>query len=99
MDKDKRIRELEAEVEFLKSNPSAKFYKELATAIEGLTKKLKDEELDLIEDTYQKSVLILADKSERVFNGLKIGLESFAPSQEVKSPKVRGQKNESQISV
>lgn len=72
-----RLKKLEEEIAYLKRDPSAKFYAALVEAVEGVTQLIKSKKLDLESDVYSKSVIILAEKSDKIFNGLRKGLEMF----------------------
>lgn len=86
---EKRIASLEKELSETKEklkeyeeDKSAKFYKSLVLAIEHIEVELKNKTLDLEEDTFAKSVLQLSDKSPKIFEGLRIGRESFMVEKE-----------------
>jgi hypothetical protein len=74
-DKDKIIEELRDRVAFLTEDPAAEFYTAFKEAIKNLTRKMKDGTLDLIVDVNQKSILLLAEKSDKIFAGLAKGKE------------------------
>jgi hypothetical protein len=81
-----RIKQLEEEIAYLKRDPSAKFYAALVEAVEGVTVLIKSKKLDLESDVYAKSVIILAEKSDKIFNGLRKGLEMFNQSEQDEKP-------------
>ncbi len=99
--KDKKIRELEAKIAMLTKDPRAKFYQALEAGVNYITEQLNSKRLDFENDSFAKSVLILSEKSEKVFTGLTKGLETFMPQEESGSKK--GKKpsvtNEEQVSV
>ena len=75
--KDKKIKDLEARLAIYESDASAKFYAKLVRAIEHIGTELDNKTLNLDDDTFASSVLALADKSGKIFEGLKNGRESF----------------------
>lgn len=75
--KDKKIKDLEARLAIYESDASAKFYAKLVKAIDHIGVELDNKTLDLDNDTFASSVLTLADKSGKIFEGLKNGRESF----------------------
>ncbi len=81
-----RIKQLEEEIAYLKRDPSAKFYAALVEAVEGVTVLIKSKKLDLESDVYAKSVIILAEKSDKIFNGLRKGLEMFNQAEQDEKP-------------
>lgn len=92
MDKDKRIRELESQVEMLLSDPRAEFYRALTEGVKYISKEIKNKTLSLDEDAFAKSVLVIAEKSEKMFVGLTKGLETFSPQEDGASSSGKGRK-------
>lgn len=68
---------LKSELAEFKNNPAANFYKALTKAIDGITTKINDESLKIKDDEFVESIIILSEKSEKIFKGLKEGLASF----------------------
>ena len=84
MDNEKRIKELEDELKECKKklavyedDHAASFYKSLVTGIKEIQTRLDNKDLDL-DDSYANSVITLADKSSKIFDGLKAGKEAFS---------------------
>jgi hypothetical protein len=82
MDYEKRVKELEEKLAIYEADASAKFYSALVHAVEHIQQKLTDKSLNLEEDTFAKSVITLADKSGKIFEGLKLGKESFMKTED-----------------
>lgn len=84
MDYEKKIKELETELKECKErlaiyedDYAASFYKSLVNGIKEIQKKLDNKDLDL-SNSFENSVIILADKSSKIFDGLKAGREAFS---------------------
>lgn len=75
-DKD-RIKELEQQIKDYESDVSAQFYITLVGAIKHIETEVKNKTLDFDKDTFASSILVLADKSGKIFEGLRQGRESF----------------------
>jgi hypothetical protein len=88
--KDIRIKELEERLSIYEGNPSASFYSALIEGIEYITKEVKNKTLDLKEDAFASSVLVLSEKADKVFIGIEKGLAMFSPDSS--EPSVKGKK-------
>jgi len=84
MDNEKRIKELEDELKECKKklavyedDHAASFYKSLVTGIKAVQKSLDERSIDL-DDPFYNAVITLADKSSKIFDGLKAGKEAFS---------------------
>jgi len=77
--KDKRIKELEEELEFYKSSPTAEWYRALTSGLKKIAIKIDEEELDLREDSFANSIIQIAEKSDRIFTALEKGASLFKP--------------------
>jgi len=75
-----RIKELEEKVAFLTQDPRAKLYAALVKGVDHITEKLESKELEFEKDAFAKSVLILAEKADKIFISLTKGLETFQPA-------------------
>ncbi len=85
-DKEK-IKNLEAELAIYKDDIAAQFYKSLANAIKHINHQIETKKLNLEEDIFAKSIITLADKSAKIFEGLKNGKAAFALETEEKQTK------------
>lgn len=74
-DQEENIERLRDRVAHLTEDPAADFYTAFKESVRMLARGMKDETLDLIEDTYQKSVLLLAKDSDKIFAGIAKGKE------------------------
>jgi hypothetical protein len=84
MDNEKRIKELETELKECKErlaiyedDYAASFYKSLVNGIKVVQSGLDNRDLDL-SDSFNNAVITLADKSSKIFDGLKAGREAFS---------------------
>jgi hypothetical protein len=80
MDLKKENEELKAKLSVYEADAAAEFYKTLVGAIKDIETKVKSKTLNFDEDSFAKSILVLADKSGKIFEGLKQGKESFTQS-------------------
>lgn len=84
--KEQRIKELEDKL----SSPAGRFYLELKNGLEIITKNISTKKLNLVDDTFQKSILILAQSSDKIFAGIEKGMQIIDPQEkdEVKKKKL-----------
>lgn len=78
MNLEQRIKELEEKLEVYEKDHAAEFYKSLVKAVKHIQTKLDDKTLDFKDDAFANSVVLLADKSGKIFEGLRIGKEAFS---------------------
>ena len=72
-----RIKELEEKVAYYEGLPTAKFYTSMVNAIEHLTQKIDNKELDFDSDPFAKSIFVLAKDSDKIMLALGKGIEVF----------------------
>lgn len=72
-----RIKQLEAELQIYKDNPASEFYGALVEGVKYVTQQIKSKKLNLNEDPFADSILKLAEKSDKIFKGLDMGLSVF----------------------
>jgi hypothetical protein len=85
--KDKKIKDLQDKLSIYEDDIAGQFYKALASAVKYINKEIETKRLNLETDTFAKSVVTLADKSSKIFEGLKNGKAAFAIEDEPKEGK------------
>jgi len=53
------MNDLQAELDNIKSNPAFGFFDQLKQSLEQMGEDIKNKELDLVDDNFQKSVFML----------------------------------------
>lgn len=95
MEDKERIIQLQERIEFLTEDPAADFYAALRDGIKELTQAMKDGELNFDTKPNQRSILLLAEKADKVFAGLAKGRELIddSPKEDVKKAAKIGKAN------
>lgn len=82
-----RIKQLEAELQIYKENPASEFYRALVEGVKYVTEQIKSKKLDLDQDPFADSILRLAEKSDKIFKGLDMGLAVFSTEDSIDAKK------------
>jgi len=95
----KEIAELRAKVEYYEGLPSAQFYNSLMKGIDYLRNEVDGESLDFDEDPFAKSVLVLAEKSDKIFSAISKGVLTFSSEKEDDTKKKALKKTGNQVAI
>jgi len=68
---------LKTELETYRNNPAANFYKAVTKAMDDITAKVNNKSLKIKDDEFTESIILLLEKSEKIFKGLKEGISAF----------------------
>jgi hypothetical protein len=81
----KENNKLKEKVEYYEGLPSAKFYNSLIQGIDHLRKEIDSKSLNFDDDPFAKSVMVLAEKSDKIFSAIEKGINSFVQEVDTKS--------------
>lgn len=83
----KENNKLKEKVEYYEGLPSAKFYNSLIQGIDHLREEIDRKSLNFDNDPFAKSIMVLAEKSDKIFSAIEKGINSFVQEVDSKANK------------